>query len=406
VGQGKTADAELMLDNSLFGLPTGAAMVKYGTTNTFQAAPAILSQQGYVSASMHGDVATFWNRDNTYKSWGYNYFFYKSYFPNANVAANNIGYGMKDQIFMRDAANYIQKLPQPFYAKIITVTNHYPYEVDQQMQDQFPATQTGDKTVDHYVQTAHYLDTAFGQFIDWLKASGLYDNSLLYVYGDHYGISNNHKAAIAKLLGKTDVTGYDLAQFQKVPLMIHAANMTGGINHTYGGEIDVLPTLLDLLGVPNNDSIQFGHDLLSTQRPAIVSFRDGDWITPTLIKFNNEYFKTDTGELVDSKTADQQTKDFIKTTQKYVDDQLSNSDKVVTGDLLRFYNRDTFTPVNRSLYNYAYDNGISQLNQAQVNQPSSIEAKNGGNSLLDSYAQTDQTLGAVSSKAEQSTSSK
>ncbi len=40
VGQGKTADAELMLENSLFGLPGRAAMVTQGTTNTFQAAPA------------------------------------------------------------------------------------------------------------------------------------------------------------------------------------------------------------------------------------------------------------------------------------------------------------------------------------------------------------------------------
>lgn len=53
---------------------------------------------------------------------------------------------------------------------------------------------------------------------------------------------------IAQLLGKDKVTNYDLAQFQKVPFMIHGNNLKGGINHTYGGEIDMLPTLLDLLG--------------------------------------------------------------------------------------------------------------------------------------------------------------
>ncbi len=59
VGQGKTADAEMMMENSLFGLPEGAAMVTDGTTNTFQAAPAILDQQGYTTASFHGDVPSF-----------------------------------------------------------------------------------------------------------------------------------------------------------------------------------------------------------------------------------------------------------------------------------------------------------------------------------------------------------
>ena len=35
--------------------------------------------------------------------------------------------------------------------------------------------------------------------------------------------------------------------FQKAPFMINMPGLKGGINHTYGGEIDVLPTLEDLL---------------------------------------------------------------------------------------------------------------------------------------------------------------
>ena len=66
VGQGKTADAETMLENSLFGLPEGSAMVTDGTTNTFQSAPALLHQKlGYTTASFHGDVPSFWNRDRS-----------------------------------------------------------------------------------------------------------------------------------------------------------------------------------------------------------------------------------------------------------------------------------------------------------------------------------------------------
>ncbi len=41
VAQGKTSDAEMMLENSLYGLPQGSAMVTYGAQNTYQAAPAI-----------------------------------------------------------------------------------------------------------------------------------------------------------------------------------------------------------------------------------------------------------------------------------------------------------------------------------------------------------------------------
>lgn len=76
VGQGKTSDAENMLETSTFGLPQGSLFTQFGSDNTFQAAPAILNQQGnYTSAVFHGNVASFWNRNNVYKNMGYQYFF-------------------------------------------------------------------------------------------------------------------------------------------------------------------------------------------------------------------------------------------------------------------------------------------------------------------------------------------
>ena len=145
-----------MLENSLFGLPEGSAMVTDGTTNTFQSAPALLHQKlGYTTASFHGDVPSFWNRDNAYKSFGYDYFFSKEYYP--TTKNGEIGYGMKDKIFLKDSVNYLDQLPQPFYAKLITVTNHYPYLLDKKNKT-IDALKTGDDTVDPYVQTAHYLD--------------------------------------------------------------------------------------------------------------------------------------------------------------------------------------------------------------------------------------------------------
>jgi len=384
VGQGKTSDAEMMQENSLFGLATGSAMVKYGTNNTFESLPAILGQRGYTTAAFHGDVASFWNRDNTYKSFGYDYFFSKSYYPNANKANYNVGYGMKDKIFLRDSAQYIEQLPQPFYAKLITVTNHYPYDLDKQNID-FPATKTGDNTVDGYVQTAHYLDQSFGELMAYLKKVGLYNNSVFVLYGDHYGISENHQPAIAQLLGKDKVTNYDLANFQKVPFMIHATGLKGGIDHTYGGEIDMMPTLLDLLGVPDDGMTMFGQDMLSSDYKGKVVFRDGDWITPTYTKFNNQYFNTQTGQQV-TESSDKQLKKVAKTMSDYATKVLGYSDDVITGDLLRFdTSRSDFHAVNKKDYNYKKSAGLAALKKAQKSNPSSILAQNKGKSTLSDY---------------------
>lgn len=382
VGQGKTSDAETMLENSLYGLSSGSAMVNYGTSNTFQAAPAILSQRGYTTAAFHGDVASFWNRDNTYKSWGYNYFFSKSFYPNAEKANYNVGYGMKDKIFLRDSAKYIEGLPQPFYAKIITVTNHYPYDLDKANQS-IKAFNTGDKTVDGYVQTARYLDQAFGEFITWLKKAGLYKNSMIVLYGDHYGISNNHRPAIAKLLHKSTITNYDLAQFQKVPFMIHLNGVKGGIKKTYGGEIDVLPTLLDLLGIKDDDYVQFGTDMLSKQHVQIVPFRDGNFVAQDITKYGNQYYLTKTGQEIDP--TDSKYKKRIATIQDYVDKSLEYSDKVMTGDLLRFYQPKNFKKVNKKVISYKPSISNASLKKDLITQPSSILAQNHEKSVAALY---------------------
>ncbi len=384
VGQGKTSDAETMLENSLFGLPSGSGMTSYGSSNTYQALPAILDQQGYSTAAFHGDVGSFWNRDNTYKSWGYQYFFDEPYYK---IKSNyNVGYGLKDKIFFKQSVKYLEQLPQPFYAKLITLTNHYPYELDKQNQS-IPKTKTGDKTVDGYVQTARYLDQAFGEFMDYLKKSGLYDKSMIVAYGDHYGISNNHPKALAQLLGKKSVSKYDLAMLEKVPFMIHAKGLPGGINHTYGGEIDVMPTLMDLLGIQDNDTIQLGNDLLSTNRNQTVAFRNGDFVSPDLSKLGSKVYDNQ-GKRVNTKNMDQQQKDIIKQQQEHTDQSLSLSDKVVTGDLLRFYTPQNFTKVDKSLYSYKHSNGIKALKAAQKKKPTSLIDQNQGRSTQD-LLQTD-----------------
>lgn len=381
VGQGKTADAEMMLENSLFGLPEGSAMVMDGTTNTFQAAPAILGQHGYTSAAFHGDVPSFWNRDNTYKSWGYDYFFSKSYYPNSKKSSYNLGYGMKDKIFLKDSAQYVQRLPQPFYAKLITVTNHYPYTIDSQNKSIEPFD-TGDSTVDPYVQTARYLDQAVGEFMNWFEKTGLDKKSMIVLYGDHYGISNNHKPAIAKLLGKKKVTNYDLANFQKVPFMIHMPGLKGGINHTYGGEIDVLPTLLNLLGIKDQDTIQFGNDLLAPGRNQTVAFRNGDFVSPTYTKYGSDYFDHNGKEL---KHMTNEQRRAIDDMQNYVTTQLSASDKVINGDLLRFYQPEGFKKVIKGDYNYKKSTALKQLKKKTKKNSTSLMSQNDHKSTMSDY---------------------
>ena len=357
VGQGKTSDAEMMLENSLFGLQSGSAMSSYGTSNTFESAPAILKQQGgYTTAVMHGGAGSFWNRNNAYKQFGYEYFMPLSYYQ--NKPKYYIGYGLKDKIFFSQSIKYIERLPQPFYLKLITVTNHYPYDLDKKNQS-IDKTDTGDETVDGYVQTAHYLDQAVGQLMHWLKKTGLDKNTLLVFYGDHYGISGNHHKASAELLDQDEFTNFDNLKFQRVPLMFHMKGLKGGIKKTYGGEIDVLPTLLNLLGISNKGTIQFGHDLLSKKAPQIVAQRNGDFITPLYAKVGSTYYDTKTGEEIIQ--PDKKLKTELVAISNKVTTQLSLSDRVIAGNLLRFYHPKWFKKVKPQDYDYNEQKALKKL---------------------------------------------
>ncbi|AXQ20285.1 LTA synthase family protein [Lactobacillus johnsonii] len=373
VGQGKTSDAEMMLENSIFGLQSGSAMSSYGTSNTFESAPAILGQKaGYTSAVMHGGAGSFWNRDNAYKSFGYNYFMPLSYYQNKK--GYYLGYGIKDKLFFDQSIKYMEHLPQPFYLKMITVTNHYPYDLDKKNQS-IDKTDTGDKTVDGYVQTAHYLDQAIGELMSYLKKSGLEKNTLIMLYGDHYGISGNHHKASAQLLDKDSFNNFDNLQFQRVPLMFHMPGLKGGINHTYGGEIDVRPTLFNLLGINDQNMIQFGHSLLAKNAPQIVAQRNGDFITPKYSKVEGSYYYTQSGKRITHPS--KKVKAQLASISNTVTTELSLSDRVITGNLLRFYKPDGFEYVKRKNYSYKKSDSLKRLKKAEKKSKNSVWYQNG-----------------------------
>lgn len=388
VGQGKTSDAENMLETSTYGLSQGSLFATLGNDNTFQAAPAILKQRaGYTSAVFHGNVASFWNRNNVYKNLGYQYFFDASYFDTSGDKAT--GYGLKDKLLFADSIKYLQHLQQPFYVKYVTVTNHFPFDLDDEDKDSnFTTTNTGSSMVDNYFVTAHYLDQSLQEFFSYLDKTGLAKKSIIMIYGDHYGISNSENKNLASVLGKNadDWTDFDNVQMQRVPLMfvIPGSGGHGGIYSTYGGEIDVLPTLLHLLGISTKRYIQFGTDLFSSQHDQVVALRNQDFVTPKYTSISGKIYLNSTGKLA---KLTKQEKKQLRADQKKVSEELALSDSLNEKNLLRFYHPKGFKTVNPKDYNYA--NGLKKekkIEKSKGIQSTSIFSKNNDKTTTDSYS--------------------
>ncbi|WP_311897021.1 LTA synthase family protein [Enterococcus cecorum] len=386
VKAGKTSDSETLFENSLFGLNQGALFTQLGGKNTFEAAPNILKQtQGYTSAVFHGNSGTFWNRNETYKHLGYDYFFDASYY---NVTEDNsFQYGLNDKPFFQQSVTYLEHLQQPFYTKFIAVSNHYPYSQLSGDETGFPLAQTKDETINSYFSTANYMDTAVHEFFDYLKQSGLYDNSIIILYGDHYGISNARNKELAQLLGKDRDTwsNFDNAQVQRVPYMIHIPGMNKGkIIDTYGGQVDALPTLLHLLGVDTQNYIQLGQDLFSPDHKQLVAFRDGDFVTPNYTYYGGVLYDNKTGEEITEPS--EELKKQIDADKEAVSDQLATSDKINNGDLLRFYTKSGLKAINPDDYNYLKNTDrIEKIEKELGDKSTSVYSKHNHTSTTDKY---------------------
>lgn len=340
-GQGKTADAEFLMENSLYPMAQGSVFTSKAE-NTYQASPAILKSLGYTSAVFHGNYKTFWNRNEMYKALGFDKFFDAEYYSMTDENKKN--YGMKDKPYFKESMPMLEGLKQPFYTKFITLSNHFPFEMDPG-DTNFPAGNFGDPVVNQYFQSAHYMDEALKQFFDALKADGLYDKTVIILYGDHYGISENHNAAMTKVLGVDEISPTINAQLQEVPLFIHVPGVKGGVQHQYGGEVDVRPTLLHLLGIDTKDYMEFGSDLLSKQHRNWALFRNGDFVSPAVTEVGEKCYSTVTG-LEDSTNTD------CKNIDGKVKAELKMSDEVVYKDLLRFYKPNGYKPINPDDYEY------------------------------------------------------
>ena len=389
VKAGKTSDAETMIETGLFGLNQGSFMVNYGGTNTQQAAPFILSKNGYNSSAVfHGNAGSFWNRNTAYKQWGYNYFFDASYFTKQN-SSNSFQYGLNDKYMLKDSIKYLERLQQPFYTKFITVSNHYPYTTSLSGDDLgFPLAKTQDETINGYFATANYLDSSIKAFFDYLKESGLYKNSIIVLYGDHYGISNSRNPALAPLLGKNSETwsSYDNAMLQRVPYMVVIPGMDkGGIIDTYGGEIDMLPTLEHLLGIESNKFLQVGQDMLSPDHDQIVAFRSANYfVTPEYTSYSGRTYYTKTGEEITN--PDEKTKEELDKIREAANLQLKISDSIQTGDLLRFFKGNDLGKVNPEDYSYTNSfKALKKIEKEKGDKSTSLYNQHGNQSTVDLF---------------------
>lgn len=340
VGPGNTADTEFSTMNSLYPLPDDVVFVDYAK-NKYTALPQILKNNGYSTNCFHGDVPTFWNRSNIYPNLGYEKMFDLADF----TVTRPVGKGPSD---LGDEDLFLQTLPRleglrpPFMATVITMSSHTPFILPEDLETlQIPGDTNLNETQKNYLQSIHYTDKAIGEFIDGLKKDGLYDNSLIFVWGDHGSFTN-----ISSALGDQSLLA-GLAN-SKVPMIILSSGLEPKILETPGSHIDIFPTIANLLGVQPPKTI-LGQDLLNAKNPIVAGFNLVSGNVTSVLTQNLGYQANNDGVFEHGKCLQMPSGDAISAENcrnifNQETDKLKASDIIVRGDLLNMFSANLTQP--------------------------------------------------------------
>lgn len=259
IGGGNTADAEFAVNNSLFAPEKSAAYVQY-TDNDYYGLPWLLKDNGYSGAHVfHNYKGDFWNRRIAYDAQGFDTYIALEDFEEIDP----FPMGISDKELFRQSMEHLLTYEEPFYAFYITVSSHHPYAIPLKDREIVLKEEDEETLFGLYMQAVNYVDRAIESFVTQLKEAGLYDNTILVIYGDHYALTNTDEQIAAQV---KDVIGRDYTIFDtfNVPCIVHipGSNVAETIS-TAGGHMDLLPTLLHVLGVEKTVNVTFGQNLLT-----------------------------------------------------------------------------------------------------------------------------------------------
>ena len=156
-------------------------------------------------------------------------------------------WGVSDEDLFSNALQVFDTLAEdssPFFATLITVSNHSPYT--------YPSGHISFDPNDHRRENAvRYADYAIGKFIQDAKSHSYYDSTLFIFVADHG----------ARVYGSEEIP----LNSYEIPILFHNSQLTqpGKRIDILGSQMDLAPTILDFLGIEYN-SMFFGKSLLST----------------------------------------------------------------------------------------------------------------------------------------------
>ena len=243
---GHSSDAHFIYNTGLLPLRDGVVSVHHGDGPYPTLAAAL---PGYDCREIICTPGVNWNQNVTARTYGFDTLYTREHLAAALKRQGNID----DAALIDFAGGLLPSLHQPFFLEMVTMTMHAPYTDGKLPPSWITASDTLNAEARGYFNCVHLTDSCIGVFINDLRRNGMAGNTVLAIVSDHTQLYRNRVMGISDYDAVPDDWG--------IPLIIAGCDTTLRYDAVIG-QVDVYPTLLDVMGANAYPWKGLGHSIL------------------------------------------------------------------------------------------------------------------------------------------------
>lgn len=220
--------------------------------------PKVLGSAGYSTYFLHGAHNGSMHFDSFSPMAGFDSFIGLNEYPYKDRPDQLDGYwGVMDEPMMQYATEIIDKAKKPVFLGLFSLSSHYPYFIPEKYRGKF---RKGPIEIE---ESIGYTDYSLQQFFKTAATKPWFNHTIFVVTADHISKSEPGPAHDFYLHN-------DLGRF-RVPILFYIPGLKDGqlkwdperiVQH-----VDIMPTILDLLGMQKQDRLLIGQSVFDLGKP-------------------------------------------------------------------------------------------------------------------------------------------
>lgn len=263
---GRSIDAQLMINAGMLPLNSGAYSSLFADNHYATLPKAMHELKHSRNYLLTIDKVSTWNQGAIAYSFGLDTIIAYHDFRKAEAFGTHKRIGdvpFFEQCSEKISDGEVWKQGETVFMQFVTYSGHAPFVLPRHLQEISFSDSIPEKAAD-YMKTARYTDKALGQFIDFLKSRPEYKETLIVITGDHEGL-----AFYRNELCQAPATRGIVSDKPYTPLII--LNSPVGMRYEeVMGQIDIYPTLLQLLGLERYPWKGMGQSILSPAKRGLA----------------------------------------------------------------------------------------------------------------------------------------